>query len=747
MNQTKSDKWISYLLLAALFLPLIYTPGVLFPYQYGKALLFEVFIGMAAAIWLVYARKEKFLFSPVFWAFAAFLAIRFIAGFLGGNPEKSFWGDHIRMTGNFTYLFFFLFFILLRETFGGEKRERLLLKIVAISGAIGAVLAIWQRYTSAGERIFGGSGDWLFGSFGNPSYLAGYLLLVIFFTALFLRRENDKKKKIFWAAILCGEIVLLVATSTRGAIVGLLVGIIAAGVTLLIISRSRLWRGIGAAGIILPIVIIAGSLFIYFGPGRESAPGRLLGSLLRANTAETRLINWAIAVDGFKAKPVFGWGPENYEDIFSKFYRTELINYSWVETWSDRPHNIALEVASGSGILGLASYLLLFFIPLLVMVRAVRRGRAPVAEAALGAGGMAAFFTQGFFFFDTFSTLLLFSALLAFIDLRFGRGRESAADSAVPEKSFSRTAQKAFAGVILAAVFFGAILPVRASHYADRTAEDLAVRDYAQFEKDFSLAINSWTPHQDDIAKIFADDVLKGDASGLIPREIVKAVLPELAEYLQKRSDAHPQVYALALRSAQIYELAGEYINQEYFEKSEQMFKRAESISPLRQTGIVSRALMETARGNYAEAARLSGILLELSPNFAEAYFVRGIALAAAGDNDGAEKIFDGLIARSTSLVQASSKSVILRRNNFVLDFYASRKKYEKMVPLLEALIKEQFPNMAELHMRLAAVYAMLGRFDDARAEAMKTISLDPARRADVEEFIGALEDINRQTQ
>lgn len=742
MNQAKIDKWIRYLLSAAFFLPLLYTPGVLFPYQYGKVLLFEAFIGITMAIWLAYGRKERFSFSPVFWVFAAFLVVRLVTGFLGDNPEKSFWGDHIRMTGNFTYLFFFFFFILLRENFRGNNKEFSLLSLIAATGALGALLAVFQRYLPAGKLVFGGSGDWLYGSFGNPAYLAGYLLLVIFFTTLFAFRQSQRNRKLFWSAIAMGEIILLVATSTRGAVVGLLAGAVAAGIVILAVSRRKTWRWFGVAGIILPILVVAGSLFIYFGPGRESLPGRVLGSLLRVNTAETRIINWRIALDGFKAKPFAGWGPENYEIIFSKFYRPELINYTWNETWSDRPHNIVLEVASGSGILGIVSYLFLFFVPLFMLFRKARSGTVSVSEAALCVGGIIAFLAQGFFFFDTFGTLLLFSALLAFIDMRF---LEKAEDGRLRGTGINSKVRPILSVIILGSMFWGVLLPARASHLAYKAEKALGSRDYSGFETYLKRSLKAWTPHRDDLAKIFADDILKGDNAGFIPLEVTKSVLPEMAAYLKERSDAHSRVFALSLRSGQTYSLMGEYLGPEYFKNAEEMFKRAGETSPLRQTRVISEALLETARGNYTRAAELTGSLLETSPKYAETYLMHGTALHALGDNDGAEKMFDHLIELSP-IIQGSSKAATWRINYFVLDFYASRGHIEKMAPILEAMIKDaEFALYPDLHLRLAAVYTALGRYDEARAEALKIISLDPGKRADVEELIGAIYDLSNR--
>lgn len=747
-SREKSEKIIRGALLAVFFLPLIITPGVLFPYQYGKVVIFEVIIGILFA-WVIYrANWSLFQVTPIFVSYVAFLVVRFFTGVIGDNPEKSFWGDHIRMTGTFTFLFIFIFFLLLRRAFSGIKDELKLLRIIALGGLVGAIEAVAQRFTSLGADVLGKSKVWLFGSFGNPSYFASYLVLVIFFSVLLVSCERKVKIKIFWALICVGEIVVLIATSSRGAIVGLLLGAITAGLVLLLRSKKSTVRAAGMATIILPLVLLVGSLIIYFGPGRKSTLGIFMGSLLRSGTAETRIINWRVALDGFKAKPLFGWGPENYEIIFSKFYRPEILAYSYDETWSDRPHNTMLEVAASSGILGIISYLALFLVPLWVIL--VRKKEVfKSGEAALYSGMLVAFWGQGFFLFDTFSALILFAAGLALIDMKFLKNGLAVGGSVSARGGWLK---KVEAFLIMGLVIWGALLPVKASYLAARSEEGVAKKDYVNFEKDFIGALNSFTPYHDDLAKILGDDVLKGDAIGVIPKSVVIAVLPKIVAYLEAAANNHSNVYPLVFRSAQIFSLAGEYLDPEYFKKSEVMFDKAQRLSPERQTTAIMRVEMELASGNLFEAARRAQDFVAANPSLAAGHWFYGLVLAASGDGDGAEEQFD-LAWKKGYIFGASTVQGAIKKTNHVLDFYASRGKFEKMVPILEKSIANGYSRadypavdslMADYYLRLGAVYAALGKFSDARASVLKTISLDPSRRADVEEFIGAVEDLSR---
>lgn len=746
-SQLKLDGLLRVALIAAFFLPLIYTPGVLYPYQYGKVLLFEAIIGLAFAAALFLKKDFAVRKSPIFWALLIFLAVRLITGFAGDNPEKSFWGDHIRMTGTVLFLFLFFFFLLVRKLFGEKEGERKLLKIVCVSGALGALLGLVQHFTNIGRRVLGGSDEWLFGSFGNPSYFAGYLVLIIFFTALLIARESVNKKRIIWGAIVLAEVIMLFATSARGAIVGLLLGVAVFGLVLIILSGRPMLRAAGTAGVILPVVFLVSSLLIYFGPGRESAPGRVLGSLLRAGTAETRLINWRIALDGWRAKPIFGWGPENYEIIFSKFYRPELIKYSYGETWSDRPHNIVLEIADGSGVVGLLAFAALLGIPIWVLLRrkfptsnSSILFQLPAIERAILAGGIAAYFGQALFLFDTFSTLLLLATLLAIID------RSNMTNETYRFYQMPRIVDKLLAVGLGVFILFGVVLPTRASHYAERVEYDILSRNFVQLEKDFRRALAAPTPHHDDIAKILADDIIKGDAAGRVPKEVTVSLLPDITAYLERAANNHQNVFGLTVRSAQLFSLAGEYIDPAYFKKSEEMFDLVQALSPHRQTALISRAQMEIARGNYDKAVDISRALLDTSADFSDAYWLHGLALVAAGREEQAEEVFDKMVLHGRFNFAASNSEALLRKTSLVLDFYANRGKFDKMVSTLEWL-SLSYPKYIPVHMRLAGVYASLGKFEEARAEALKIIFLDPHKRQEIEEFIEAIDVLLRSNQ
>ena len=80
----------------------------------------------------------------------------------------------------------------------------------------------------------------------------------------------------------------------------------------------------------------------------------LIGALwLRPVSDLGRIVTWAAAIDAFKARPWFGWGAGNFLMV-AEIWR----NPAWLEvygqTTQDHAHNLFLEAAACSGLLGIS---------------------------------------------------------------------------------------------------------------------------------------------------------------------------------------------------------------------------------------------------------------------------------------------------------------------------------------------------------------------------------------------------------
>ena len=67
---------------------------------------------------------------------------------------------------------------------------------------------------------------------------------------------------------------------------------------------------------------------------------------------------WNMAWQGFKERPLLGWGPENYINVFDRHFDTRYFSPSaGFGAWFDRAHSIYFDYLVETGILGLLSFI------------------------------------------------------------------------------------------------------------------------------------------------------------------------------------------------------------------------------------------------------------------------------------------------------------------------------------------------------------------------------------------------------
>ena len=73
-------------------------------------------------------------------------------------------------------------------------------------------------------------------------------------------------------------------------------------------------------------------------------------------TFTSRLINIKMSLDGFKERPILGWG----RIIIFMFLQNITMRMYSQEPWFDRTHNVFMDWLIAGGILGLLAYLALY---------------------------------------------------------------------------------------------------------------------------------------------------------------------------------------------------------------------------------------------------------------------------------------------------------------------------------------------------------------------------------------------------
>src|SRR3989344_6762153 len=444
----------SYLFLAlALFAVALVAPSTFFPFVGVKAYWFRLWVSAAAVAFLWWAgflatreelreRLRRVFASPLTWAVTAFVAAFLISTFLARDPALAFWSNFERGEGGFAMLYLYTFFLLLLVVVRDERAWRGLLWASLIAAFLVAgygVLAMMDapengRYFMGPYGFYGAHGvlvDRFAGSLGNPIYVGSYLLFVFFYIGLLYENikykianskykiSNLKYKKWLLVALAGFFLIFLGLSRGRGAMVGLAAGL-AAGLGFASwaakgLPAGRQGRTRVIALSVLAALVLAGGALRYF---KDSAPVRavpIVSRIARISPSSelTRLYVWGSALEGWRERPFFGWGPENFTEVFDRYF--DVRNYTpgvYSDTWYDRAHSIAFDYLAELGAVGLAAFLSIFAVFYWQVFRFWDRKR--VLWGALWFSFPVAYLAQGITIFDIFPIYIQLFFFLAY---------------------------------------------------------------------------------------------------------------------------------------------------------------------------------------------------------------------------------------------------------------------------------------------------------------------------------------------
>ena len=137
---------------------------------------------------------------------------------------------------------------------------------------------------------------------------------------------------------------------------------------------------------------------------------------------------WGIAIDGWKERPLLGWGPENYLNIFDRHFNAEYFKpEKGFGAWFDRAHSIYFDYLAETGILGLASFLGIFGVFYWQFIKFSKKqallngqiGYISLPERGLLFALLFAYLVQGLALFDVYTIYINLYLFLAFSAFQF----------------------------------------------------------------------------------------------------------------------------------------------------------------------------------------------------------------------------------------------------------------------------------------------------------------------------------------
>lgn len=403
---------------AALLAPLFVDSSFFFPFISTRVFIFRLAVEIIFSAFLLLnlvSDKYRPRFNLVVILVGLYILIGAASSALGGNFYASFWGDMERGEGLILWLHLLVFLLILSGTFKSQKTWTGFLDFSVGVAILLSFFGLGQVFHLS--SILATSGSRVDATFGNPAFFATYLLFHLAFAVYLFRERRSRWLKGYYLAAALLFIFLIIATETRGAVIGLAAGILfAAGLYAYLYRQSRAVKLM--SGAVVVFILLAGlSIYLFRGSAwiKDSPKLRRLASISRSErTAQTRLLTWRAAWDGWQEKFWLGWGLENFDVVFNKYFPPLIYEDAGSQVWFDRAHNVIFDRGTSTGLLGLAAFLLTFFYPLYHFLRRDLWDPEKRAAVIIFSGFIVAYLIQDLFIFETINVYIIMFFTLAF---------------------------------------------------------------------------------------------------------------------------------------------------------------------------------------------------------------------------------------------------------------------------------------------------------------------------------------------
>jgi len=707
----------------SLFTPLVISQRSFFPFVTPKTIYFRILIEIAFAFYLILAiliPRYRPKINGVFVSILVFIFILILSSFLGINFQRSFWSVYERMTGIFTFLHLLAFFVVLTSVFKDKDDWR---KFLAVSILAGVFLCIGLISTNQISSRGGGT-------IGNTSFMAAYLLFDVFFALFLFLEKKNMGWRIFSGISLLFLIPVLLSSTARGAIMSFGLGLFLLFLGYLMFSSQKKLQRAGYFLIffliaLVLILLVLQPLFV------KDKIKQILKDM------KPRFVVWETAWKGFLEKPIFGWGPENFNVVFTKFFNSCMfLSECGGEIWFDRAHNIVLDTLVATGVVGFLSYLLIFAVSIFKLLKICfkREGSmfAPLTMMVL----LIIYFFHDMLVFDMISSYTVFFLTLGFISFLIEEDKDSFLDVApTPSDSFlnNKRIQQVIAGsIIISFLFLGYFGNIQPYSSAVSVVNMIVIAETLEESSDhFKKALDS-SMEKYEVREQFAQEVYQASLKSGFPNNI--GLFFNLAEEeMQKSVEKNPLDFRPRLFLGRTY--FAHYRtghDKNILDLAEKTLKEAIILSPTNQQAYWHLAEIAMFKNDFQSSYVLFQQAIDLEPRLGKSHWFLAMVYKITGEYDLA----------LVKLEDAENNGYNWKNNMFDLmnasEVYLALQGDQGLILIYEDALKHQ-PQSAELWANLAASYANIGRLDKAREAALRVLDIDPNLLPRVQEFLGDL--------
>lgn len=701
-----------------------------FPFISGKNFAFRILVELLLVAYVILAIKDpkyRPKTSLLMWAALGFLGWMALATIFSVDPIKSFWSNFERMDGYITLIHLFVMFIITGAVLGAEKWWEKFFRVSIVASICMGIYGILQLMGVF--AISSQSGPRIDTTFGNATYLAVFMLFNIFITIFMLVRDRKNVGlQVFYGIALVLQTIGLYYTETRGAILGLIAGLIVGAVYMAIFGKGEEWknlRRISIGGLAI-IVLLVGSFFLLKNTSfvkNSSGLSRLASISLEDRTTQSRFLIWNMALQGAKEKPLFGWGQENFNFVFNKYYTPEMYSQ---EQWFDRAHDEFLDWLVAGGIPAFLLYISLFGLAIWAIWKSEEL-TTPQQAALFGLLGAYGF--NNIFVFDNLMSIVYFFLILGFIHTLSWKKLPSAMFLLKPanDRVVAIAAPIVAIVILMGGWFFNAdgiaraqiLLGALQSNNPTTGAEVTLDQRFATFKVALS---GGELGRQETIEQLFqfaSNSIVPSTSASPQLKQDVYAYTLQIGQGLLK---ARPNDARLELFMSVFLAQFGQT------DQALAHLQTASSLSPDKQQILFQIGNLYLQKGDIQNAVATFKKAYDLEQSYASARILYAASLYYAGQNAQADQLLtDGF-------------GTVLYDDEQLLQIYTNTKQFGRVVAIWEARFKKS-PNDANVALGLASVYFQAGDISKT-IETLKTVAkLNPTMAAQVQSIISQIQD------
>lgn len=685
-------------------------PGMFFPFITGKNFTFRILVEIVLCLYILLALRDpqyRPRFSWVIVIVGMFTLWAGVATIFSVDPIKSFWSNFERMEGYITILHLFAYFLVAGAMFTTEKLWTWFLRANVGAGTLmafyglGQLLGIFAISTQSGPRLDG--------TLGNATYMAVYMLFTIFFTLFLLSREW-RNINLRWFYISAGALqaFILFYTETRGTMLGLIGGLLIMGTYIALTARMpelRRLRMVAISSLGVLILLIGGFMLVRDSAFIKKMPGlgRLASISLEDRTTQSRFMVWNMAWQGFEERPITGWGQENFNFVFNKYYNPAMYNQ---EQWFDRAHNAFIDWLSNAGAPGFLLFISLFAVAAWAILRA---RDFSIPERAVLLGLLAGFAVHELFVFDNIVSSMDFMIVLALAHW-LSRNRLPAT------VAFSRPISDngiAMAAPVVAVALIGSIwfFNVPGMANAKEMIQAISPKSLETLPESLQHFKNVFNRgplgRQEEAEQMVQFTVQVGQTQGVSPQVV--------QSFYDFTHQAMTEITKERVGDARLELFFGQFLNVfGQFAEAQQHLTLAHQQSPKKQGILFELAKNRIAAGNPKEGLELFKQAFELDKSYAGARINYAQALYQNGQN-----------AQADALLKEGFGTLAYDDDSLLQVYFATR-QFTRAEAILTARI-EQNPKNTQARLMLAQVLYTAGDKERAIKALQEAAVADPS--------------------